>query len=327
MKKYALICLLAALSWVAGAQTKEQKDVPDHGAKIRFEEMEHNYGTVMKGGNGDCQFTFWNDGDEPLILQTVKASCGCTTPRYTQKPVMPGQKGVIDVHYNTNNVGGFSKTVTVTSNAVNSPRVVLRIKGTVQQDAKPTPAPAVNPKKDAPVVVEPKPLVAEDARKPQKMQPREPMKKEPLKTAEPQKVKPQPVADIEKLPLKLTPEQEKAVTLVNEGLKRNKMALNSAEMELSGDAVEAIKHLAEELQGNPELRVAVTGHTCNVGSSEANMRVGMKRARAAKALLESYGVPADRIEVFSKGENEPAFSNDTEEGRIQNRRVVVEIVK
>ena len=46
---------------------------------------------------------------------------------------MPGQTGTIKVHYNTNNVGGFSKTVTVTSNAVDNPRTVLRIKGTVKQ--------------------------------------------------------------------------------------------------------------------------------------------------------------------------------------------------
>jgi hypothetical protein len=136
MKKFALICLFATMAFMANAQneTPAAAEQPEHGAKIRFEEMEHQYGTIQKGGNGDCEFTFWNDGDEPLILQTVKASCGCTTPKYTQKPVMPGQKGTIGVHYNTNNVGGFSKTVTVTSNAVNNQRVVLRIKGNVQAD-------------------------------------------------------------------------------------------------------------------------------------------------------------------------------------------------
>ena len=134
MKKFALICLFATMAFVANAQDVEKKEVPANGAKIRFEEMEHQYGTIMKGGNGDCEFKFWNDGNEPLILQNVKASCGCTTPSYTQKPVMPGQSGVIKVHYNTNNVGGFSKTVTVTSNAVDNPRVVLRIKGNVKQD-------------------------------------------------------------------------------------------------------------------------------------------------------------------------------------------------
>ena len=134
MKKFALSCLFASMAFgMANAQT-EQKDVPANGAKIRFTETEHNYGTIAKGGNGDCEFTFVNEGNEPLILSNVKASCGCTTPSYTQKPVMPGKTGTIKVHYNTNNVGGFSKTVTVTSNAVDNPRVVLKIKGNVTQD-------------------------------------------------------------------------------------------------------------------------------------------------------------------------------------------------
>lgn len=142
MKKLALICLFALMGTVAGAQNVQTQEVPANGAKIRFEEMEHQYGTIEKGGNGDCEFKFWNDGNEPLILQNVKPSCGCTTPTFTQKPVMPGQSGVIKVHYNTNNVGGFSKTVTVTSNAVDNPRVVLRIKGNVKAEQQPAAQPA-----------------------------------------------------------------------------------------------------------------------------------------------------------------------------------------
>ena len=150
MKKLALICLFAMLGVAAGAQNEvKTNEVPANGAKIRFEEMEHQYGTIMKGSDGNCEFKFWNDGNEPLILQNVKASCGCTTPSYTQKPVMPGQSGVISVHYNTNNVGGFSKTVTVTSNAVDNPRVVLRIKGNVKQDSV---APAAQPQPATPRV-------------------------------------------------------------------------------------------------------------------------------------------------------------------------------
>ena len=133
MKKFAMICLFAAMTFgMASAQETQKKEVPANGAKITFAEMEHQYGTIEKGGNGDCEFTFTNEGNEPLILQNVKASCGCTTPSYTQKPVMPGQTGTIKVHYNTNNVGAFSKTITVTSNAVDNPRVVLRIKGKVE---------------------------------------------------------------------------------------------------------------------------------------------------------------------------------------------------
>ena len=178
MKKFALICMFAALVFGVSAQEVEKKEVPANGAKIRFEQMEHQYGTIQKGGNGDCQFTFWNDGNEPLILQNVKASCGCTTPKYTQKPVMPGESGVIDVHYNTNNVGGFSKTVTVTSNAVDNPRVVLRIKGTVKQDgdqAAPAAQPAAKPAVKA-------------AKEDKKVEPA-PVKKEQVKNADVDKAK------------------------------------------------------------------------------------------------------------------------------------------
>lgn len=102
-----------------------------NGPKIRFVSLVHDYGTIEKGGDGNCEFTFTNAGNEPLILSSVRASCGCTTPSWTQKPVMPGNNGTIKVHYNTNNVGSFTKSITVTSNAVNDARVVLKIKGTV----------------------------------------------------------------------------------------------------------------------------------------------------------------------------------------------------
>ena len=135
MKKIAMICLFAAMAMVAGAQTGKSESEPAHGAKIRFESEVHEYGTVERNGNGDCQFVFWNDGDEPLILSKVTATCGCTTPHHTEQPVMPGQKGVIDVHYNTGIKGIFTKYVNVESNAVNKQRVSLRIHGEVVDPA------------------------------------------------------------------------------------------------------------------------------------------------------------------------------------------------
>ncbi|MCR4659436.1 MAG: DUF1573 domain-containing protein [Bacteroidales bacterium] len=133
MKKFAMICLFASMAFgMASAQDTKKDETPANGAKIRFTETEHNYGTIVKGGNGDCVFEFVNEGNEPLVLSKVRASCGCTTPSYTDKPVMPGQTGTIKVHYNTNNVGGFSKTITVNSNAVNTPTTTLRIRGKVE---------------------------------------------------------------------------------------------------------------------------------------------------------------------------------------------------
>ena len=135
MKKLFLLSLFAILTF--GAVKAQDNQVPANGAKISFENLEHNYGLIQKGGNGDCEFTFTNEGNEPLLLASVRASCGCTTPSWTKEPIMPGKKGTIKVHYNTNNVGGFTKTITVTSNAVDNPRVVLKIKGNVQAPTTP----------------------------------------------------------------------------------------------------------------------------------------------------------------------------------------------
>lgn len=134
MKKIAMFCLFATMAFgMANAQNDAKKDVPANGAKIRFESTVHDYGDIPKGVPAVCSFTVYNDGNEPLILQNVKPSCGCTTPKYTQKPIMPGQNGTIEASYNANGLGGFDKKITVTSNAVNEPRVVLTIKGTVKQ--------------------------------------------------------------------------------------------------------------------------------------------------------------------------------------------------
>jgi hypothetical protein len=136
MKKLFLLSLVAVLTFgVAKAQDAQPENVS--GAKISFNEMEHNYGTIQKGGDGACEFKFTNTGNEPLILSNVKASCGCTVPIWPKEPVMPGKSQTIQVKYNTNNVGGFNKTITVTSNAVDNPRLVLKIKGTVEAPANP----------------------------------------------------------------------------------------------------------------------------------------------------------------------------------------------
>ena len=103
--------------------------------EISFDKTVHDYGTIVQGADGTCEFKFTNTGKEPLILAKPQSSCGCTIPTWPQEPILPGKSDVIKVTYNTHNIGGISKTVTVTSNAKTS-RVVLSIKGTVV--AKPT---------------------------------------------------------------------------------------------------------------------------------------------------------------------------------------------
>lgn len=75
------------------------------------------------------------------------------------------------------------------------------------------------------------------------------------------------------------------------------------------------------LQKNPEMKVEVDGHTDNVGSAAYNMKLSERRAKAVKDYAVNKGIDSKRISVKGFGLTKPATSNDTEEGRAQNRRV------
>jgi len=123
-----VICIVAAFNVAAAAQQKP---------KAVFEKMEHDFGAFKEAaGVQTTTFKFENKGAIPLILSNVRASCGCTTPKWTREPIAPNATGEIQVSYNPKNrPGSFNKTVTVSSNAENS-TVVLRIKGSVEQREK-----------------------------------------------------------------------------------------------------------------------------------------------------------------------------------------------
>jgi len=71
----------------------------------------------------------------------------------------------------------------------------------------------------------------------------------------------------------------------------------------------------------PDVTVVIAGHTDNVGSDDANRTLSQKRAQAVKDWLVSKGIPGGRMKVVGKGETEPMSSNDTDEGRAENRRM------
>ncbi len=72
---------------------------------------------------------------------------------------------------------------------------------------------------------------------------------------------------------------------------------------------------------HPEMRIRITGHTDNVGSDRFNQSLSEQRAKSVKSELVKRGIDANRIEAEGKGKAEPVATNDTEEGRAQNRRV------
>ena len=102
------------------------------GPKIEFESLEINYGKISKGDNGIRIFKFTNVGSKPLIINKVYSSCGCTIPKKPSSPIGPGQGDEIQVKYDTNRVGPIRKTITVLSNAINSPTMSLKITGNVE---------------------------------------------------------------------------------------------------------------------------------------------------------------------------------------------------
>jgi len=96
-----------------------------------FEVTEHDFGTLQKGDPCVFDFVFKNTGKSDLVITNVKSSCGCTTPTYTKEPVAKKEEGSISVKYDSNRVGSFHKTITITSNAANSP-IVLSISGKIE---------------------------------------------------------------------------------------------------------------------------------------------------------------------------------------------------
>lgn len=103
-------------------------------AEMTFkQDMVYDFGKIKHFGNGTVEFEFKNTGKDPLVITNVKSSCGCTVPTYPKEPIKKGETGKISVKYDTGRMGTFDKSITVYSNAKNSP-VKLRIRGEVIPD-------------------------------------------------------------------------------------------------------------------------------------------------------------------------------------------------
>jgi hypothetical protein len=137
MKTNVVLLAFLFISCLVSAQGNKDKKTTTADEKlpaITFDFTTHDYGTIPFNGDGTVEFKFTNTGKAPLILSNCQSSCGCTVPEWPKDPIPPKGKASIKVKYNTNRVGPFTKTVTVTSNAPDSP-TVLTIKGTVEKQA------------------------------------------------------------------------------------------------------------------------------------------------------------------------------------------------
>ncbi|MCB9360100.1 MAG: DUF1573 domain-containing protein [Flavobacteriales bacterium] len=110
----------------AAATTIDNPNAP----VMTFETEVVDYGTIEQGADGVREFVFTNTGKEPLIISNSRGSCGCTVPTWPKEPILPGEKSVIKVKYDTKRLGAINKSVTITSNA-SEPTKVIRIKGNI----------------------------------------------------------------------------------------------------------------------------------------------------------------------------------------------------
>ncbi|HEX2974598.1 MAG TPA: DUF1573 domain-containing protein [Bacteroidales bacterium] len=123
MKKHLLMIALLLLGLAAGAQVAV--------TTIKVAEPEHNFGTFKEeAGPQSHDFYIANTGTQPLVIQNVVASCGCTATDWTKQPIPAGSRGKVTATYDPKDrPGRFDKTVTVYTNT--KPEItVLTIKAT-----------------------------------------------------------------------------------------------------------------------------------------------------------------------------------------------------
>jgi OOP family OmpA-OmpF porin len=105
-----------------------------------------------------------------------------------------------------------------------------------------------------------------------------------------------------------------------------KVRFRSGSSELDPRSEPLLEQVAVALQGTPELRVRVEGHTDNTGPRELNQSLSEERAGRVRDNLVSRGVASDRLEVRGEGESRPIAPNRTRAGRAKNRRVELVVI-
>ncbi len=132
MKKYLTLFLLISASLYSVAQntnTATQNTTAPGQTVLQLKETEHDFSRIPQGKPVYYDFEIVNTGKEPLKLNDVHASCGCTTPEWSPEPIAPGATAKIKVGYNAAAEGYFEKFITITYNTNQTEQ--LKIKGTV----------------------------------------------------------------------------------------------------------------------------------------------------------------------------------------------------
>ncbi len=96
---------------------------------------------------------------------------------------------------------------------------------------------------------------------------------------------------------------------------------------LTAQARKDLDKIAKIMKKNPEIKLEIIGHTCDIGSKEANYRIGMKRAKVVSNYFVSKGISRNRLKEISKGKDQPLVPNTSEANRLKNRRIEFKVVE
>ncbi|MBO7134165.1 MAG: DUF1573 domain-containing protein [Bacteroidales bacterium] len=139
MKKIFFVLAIMLIAGIAFSQEnapkKEKKEKApvenvEKRSSILFDKLVHDFGTMEKGSDASCVFTFKNVTKKPVTLTNVKTSCGCTAADWPKEPIAKKKKGSIKVKYDSNRIGKFTKTIKVFIEGDEYP-IQLEIKGTI----------------------------------------------------------------------------------------------------------------------------------------------------------------------------------------------------
>jgi outer membrane protein OmpA-like peptidoglycan-associated protein len=107
----------------------------------------------------------------------------------------------------------------------------------------------------------------------------------------------------------------------------DRLLFDSAKSTLQPSSQEQLVNIAEILKAFPKVNIKIGGYTDNVGDDKANMKLSADRANTVMNELIKLGIDKKRLEAEGYGEQHPVASNDTEEGRQQNRRIAVRVTQ
>lgn len=114
--------------------------------------------------------------------------------------------------------------------------------------------------------------------------------------------------------------------LSGQGERRRRFVLDGIQFDSGRATIRAesnprLDRIVEYMTHKPSVRIQIAGYTDNVGNPRGNQTLSEQRARAVRAYVVSHGIDAGRVEAVGYGDRDPVASNDTEEGRQQNRRI------